>query len=95
MELLRIVLGLLAVFFAHYLGRSAARVRRQKLPKSAVYTWVLRTTVCLMGVYWGRGADLAAILFSALAAASLASGIHVERRVRKTEHLEDLMFPKD
>ncbi len=84
-ELLRILLGLLALFFAYALGRMIARLRRQKQPYTRALTWVLRTAVCLFGVLWNRGFDVTSIIFLALSAATFALGYFIEWRPRHVE----------
>jgi hypothetical protein len=81
-ELLRILLGLLAVFFAYALGRAIIRLRREKKPYTKALTWALRTTVCLFGVMWNRGLDATSIAFLVLCAAAFALGSHIEGRPR-------------
>ncbi len=84
-ELLRFLLGVLAMFFAYALGRTAARLRRQKQPYTRALTWILRTTVCLFGVLWNRGFDITSIAFVALSAAAFALGYYLEWRPRRVE----------
>jgi len=87
LQLIRIILMFLALFFAHFLGRVIARLRRQKLPYTKGLTWLFRTTVALFGIIWMRGFDLLSILALLLCAAALAAGIWVENRPRKVEEI--------
>ena len=87
LQLIRIILMFLALFFAHFLGRAIVRLRRQKLPYTKGLTWLLRTTVALFGIIWMRGFDLLSILALLLCAAALAAGIWVENRHRKVEEI--------
>ena len=84
-ELLRVLLGVLALFFAYALGRTVARLRKYKRPLTKALTWVLRTTVCLFGVLWNRGLNVTSILFLALSAATFAIGYYLEWRPRRVE----------
>lgn len=92
-QLLRVVLGLLAVFFAYELGRVGTRLRRQRQPLRRALAWALRTTVALGAVLWIRGLDLVGMVMLALAALSFAAGILVELRPRKTEQIH--LFPQE
>ncbi len=88
---LRLLLGLLALFFGYFLGRVATRQRRQNLPQSRTITWLLRTVVCLAGVLWSRGLDVVSIVFLVLTAASIGTGVYLESRPRHIE--ETHLFP--
>jgi len=92
---LRIALGLLAVFFGNYLGRSAARLYQGKEARARTVTWVLRTTVCVAAIFWGHGLDLLAAVAVALVALSLAAGIYAQLHPPKDEGLVKAMFPRD
>lgn len=80
MEVLRIFLGVLALFFAFQLGRIAMQLRRAGLPYTKALTWMLRTLVCLFAIVWVGGFDATAIVFLALAAAAVAGGAYVVSR---------------
>jgi uncharacterized membrane protein YoaK (UPF0700 family) len=84
-QLLRVALGILAVFFA--LGRVAARLLRNNQPYSKALTWVLRISVCLLAVFWRRGFDAISIATLALAAMGIAAGVIVEQRPRQVEEI--------
>jgi cytochrome c oxidase assembly factor CtaG len=86
-QLLRVVLGILAVFFAYALGRVAARLHRQNQPYSKALTWVLRVAVCVLAVFWRRGLDAISMATLALAAVGIAAGVLVEQRPRHTEEI--------
>ncbi len=92
-QFIRIILGLLSLFFAYFLGRVAIEVRRRKLPHTKLTTWVLRTAVCLFGVVWRRGLDATSIVFLVLAAASFAAGLYLEWRPRRIEEIH--LFPNN
>jgi hypothetical protein len=95
MPLLRAAIGLLAVFFAHYLGRSAAALYRGREARSRTITWALRAAVCVMGVLWGYGLDALAMVVLALALGSLGAGVWAQLRPPKDEGLVKQMFPEE
>jgi hypothetical protein len=86
-QLLRVTLGILAVFLAYALGRVVARLHRQNQPYSKALTWALRVTVCVLGVFWRRGLDATSIATLALAAVGLGFGVFVEQRPRHVEEI--------
>ncbi|HOK45374.1 MAG TPA: hypothetical protein PLK67_05555 [Bryobacteraceae bacterium] len=86
-ELLRVLLGLLALFFAYALGRTVARLRKYKRPLTKALTWVLRTAVCLFAVLWQRGLDVTSIVFLILSAATFGIGYYLEWRPRHVEEI--------
>lgn len=92
---LRMALGLLAVFFGHYLGRSAVRLYQGKEARARTMTWALRTTVCAAAVLWGHGLDLLAGVAGAAVALSLGAGVYAELHPPKDEGLVKMMFPKE
>lgn len=93
MNLLRGLLGVLGMFFAHMLGRSMVRSRREKQPKRILYTWGLRTAAALGAVCYG-GVDWVSIVTLVLAAASLALGIRTASRPPREEDLTETIFPE-
>ncbi len=92
---LRIALGLLAIFFSHYLGRSAVRLYQGQEARARTMTWVLRTAVCVAAILWGHGLDLLAALALALVAVSLGAGVWAQSHPPKDEGLVKMMFPKE
>ncbi len=92
-QVLRIFLTLLAMFFAYALGRMGTRLHLAGKPKTKALTWVLRVVVCVMGVAWPvRGhADLTLIVACVLVVLALGAGIYIEMRPRQVEevHLFD------
>ena len=86
-QLMRIMLMLLTLFFAHFLGRVYARLRRDRLPWTKGLTWVLRTAVGMFAVLWTGGLDTIGVATMLLGAASLAAGVGVEYRPRKHEEI--------
>jgi hypothetical protein len=88
---MRVVLGILGVFFCYALGRVIVRMRRDKLPLRKALTWFLRVTVCVFGVLWNRGLDATSIIVLVAAVLSLAGGAYLELRPRHVE--ETHLFP--
>ena len=91
-NLLRSLLGVLGLFFAHMLGRAMVKTRREKVPKRILYTWILRTAVALGGVCYS-GIDVVSILAIVLMAASFALGVRVALHPPAAENLTDTIFP--
>jgi hypothetical protein len=91
LDVLRVVLGLFCVFFAHLLGRSIVRVRRG-LPARGLYGWLIRTAITAGAILWHRGLDGIAIVAFTLAAASLVVGVWDEQRPKKQEDLTREIF---
>ena len=90
-DFLRAVLGLLCVFFAHFLGRSMVRVRRG-LPARSLYGWLIRTAITAGAILWHRGMDGVSIGAFTLAAASLVVGVWDEQRPKRQEDLTREIF---
>jgi hypothetical protein len=84
LDILRGVLGLLCVFFAHFLGRSIVRVRHGA-PARSLYGWLIRAAITVGAILWHRGLDNVAIVAFTLAAASLVVGVWDEQRPKKRE----------
>ncbi len=85
LQMLRVALGLMAVFFAAALGRVTVRLRRQKQPFSKALTWVLRVTLCVAAVFWKSGFDAVSITTLSLVIAAFAGGAIFEQRPRHEE----------
>ena len=92
LDMLRGILGLLCLFFAHFLGRSILRVSRGQQRSRHLVGWLLRTLICVGGVLWNRGVDTMAIVIFTLAAASLVIGAWDEQRPKKQEDLTRQIF---
>ena len=75
------------MFFAYALGRVATRLHNAGQPMAKALTWLLRTVVTLGAILWTRGFDLLSLVAIGLAAASLAAGIYVESRPRRSEEI--------
>jgi hypothetical protein len=93
-SLIRGLLGLLCIFFAHFLGRSIVRFRQGKEPRSRVIHWALRAVATGAGVLW-RGLDTISLVVLGLAVVSLLAGLRLETRPRQVDHLEKQMFPPE
>ncbi len=92
---IRILLGALCVFFAHYLGRSLAGRRRAWATNAAVMRWALRVLVTALGAAWG-GLDWVTFLWLGLAVASGGAGFYLVWRPQPArEDLARKMFPKE
>ncbi len=92
---LRILLGALCAFFAHYLGRSLAARSRARATNAQVMRWGLRVVVTGLGAAWGA-LDWITFLSLGLAASSGGFGFYLLWRPQPPE--EDLtreMFPKE
>ena len=81
------------MFFAYELGRAATRLHNAGQPIARALTWVLRTVVTLGAILWTRVFDPLAIVAIAAAMASLAAGIYLESRPRRTEEIH--LFTKE
>jgi hypothetical protein len=79
MQLLRVTLLLLALFFSHFLGRAGARLHQSRQPYTRALTWILRTVVALGAIVWTGGLDALSIAAVVLCAASFAWGVHREQ----------------
>ena len=90
-DILRVVLGLLCLLFAHFLGRSMVRVRRGR-PARSLYGWLVRLAIAAGAVVWRSGLDNLAIGVFTLAAASLVIGVWDEQRPKKQEDLSKEIF---
>jgi hypothetical protein len=92
LDVLRGFLGLLCLFFAHFLGRAMVRVRVRHEPLRKLYGWLVRTLITVFAILYRRGFDSIAIAALALAAASLAAGVWDEYRPKREEDLTGQMF---
>ncbi len=95
LSLIRAVLGLLTVFFAHFLGRSLMRLKQKRETGGRVAPWLLRFALALGAILWSGGWDATAIVTVVLAGASGVWGAWQERSPREPEDLSSRIFPKD
>ena len=91
LDVLRIVLGLLCLFFAHFLGRSIVRVQRGQSTRS-LYGWLIRTIIAGAVILFRRGLDGISIAAFTLAAVSLVIGAWDEQRPKRQEDLTKEIF---
>jgi hypothetical protein len=93
-ELLRVVLVLLAVFFGFMLGRAAVRAWRDGR-RRGLYGWTVRTLLTVGAAAWGRGVDRLVTALLVLLAVAVAGGAWAESRPRKPpEDLTREIFPE-
>jgi len=93
LDFVRVLLGLLGLFFAHFLGRSIVRVRRGGRARS-LYGWLIRTAITVGAILWRRGLDGISIGALTLAAVALVVGAWDEQRPKPEEDLTREMFGK-
>jgi hypothetical protein len=91
LDAMRVLLGLLCLLFAHFLGRSIIRMRHGQGARS-MYGWLIRMAIAAGGMVWHRGLDGIAIAAFTLSAASLAAGAWDEQRPKKQEDLTREIF---
>jgi hypothetical protein len=90
-DILRVVLGLLCLVFAHFLGRSMVRVRRGQNLRG-LYGWLIRLAIAAGVLVWRHGLDGVAIAVFTLSAAALVVGAWDEQRPKKQEDLTKEIF---
>ena len=92
--LLRIVLGLMCIVFAHLLGRSLAKKQQARKRGLRASSWTLRTLLAGGVLVWPYGIDWLAAVAYILAVASAVLAFYLQSRPKRVE--EDLtrtMFP--
>ena len=90
---LRVLLGVLCVFFAYYLGRSIGARLEGRTSIGRLMHWLLRVTVTAFGVAWG-GLDRWAVLTLCLAALSAGLGFYAQQRPTRRDDPETRIFPE-
>ena len=91
----RILLGVLCVFFSYWLGRALAARNRGQVANAQVMRWALRVTVTALGACWG-GIDWVALTSLGLALLSTGLGYYMVWRPQPPkENLAKQMFPED
>ena len=95
MNLVRAALGLLTVFFAHFLGRSLVCLGQRRIGGARVAPWLIRFGLAVGAIIWSGGLDATALF--TLAASSLAGGYGAWRqsRPRPPEDLTRQIFPEN
>ena len=94
LEFLRGALGVLCILFAHMAGRSGAALRKGQLKVSRLYAWVVRASVCAIGVAVRHPLDAIDIAVWTLGAAAFALGWWDASREKKSEDLARQIFPE-
>jgi hypothetical protein len=85
------MLGLLAMFFGYALGRVAVRLHQSGQPVAKALTWILRISVAVIAILWTGGLDTLGIVLLCLTALSVAAGVYLEMRPKRTEEIH--LFP--
>lgn len=93
--LLRIIVGVFCIAFAHFFGRSVIRFEQGKERQSRMLAWALRTIVTGAAASWRSWFDITTIAVWSLAVLSLAAGIYDEWRPKREENLQKIMFPPE
>ena len=91
LNVLRCFLGLLCLFFAHFLGRSIVRVQHGQRGRSLA-GWLIRTLIAAGAILWHRGLDTITIVFYTLSAMSLVIGAWDEQRPKPQDDLTKEIF---
>lgn len=92
---LRIVVGVLCVFFSFYLGRALAGRTRGRVSNSQVMRWSLRVLVTGLAAAWG-GLDRVTIPVLVLSLVSGGLGYYqIWRPQAPPEDLTKRMFPEE
>jgi len=94
-DFLRGVLGMLAIFFGHLSGRSAAAVRKGQQKLSRFYGWLIRTAICLLALSLRFRLDIIDIAVWSLCAGAFALGWWDGSRDKKPEDLTHQIFPEE
>ncbi len=87
-EFFRGVLGVIALGCAYMAARSVVGVRRGLLKLSRLYSWIIRTVVCLAAIAFRRSVDTVDLVVWTLTVLSFAIGYWQATRPPKVE--EDL-----
>lgn len=93
--LLRVIVGVFCVAFAHFFGRSVIRLQRGRERQSRTIAWGLRTIITGAAASWRSWFDLTTVVIWGLAVAALAAGVYDEWRPKHEEDLERIMFPPE
>ncbi len=93
--LLRVIVGVFCVAFAHLAGRSIIRLQQGRERQSRTIAWGLRTIITGAAASWRSWFDMTTVVVWGLAMAALAAGLYDEWRPKREEELERAMFPKE
>lgn len=92
---LRVLVGVLCVFFSFYLGRALAARARGLVTNAQLMRWALRVAVTGLAAGWA-GIDRVTVAALALALATGGAGYYLVWRPQPPkEDLTKKMFPKD
>ena len=94
LEFLRGALGVLCILFAHMAGRSGAALRKGQQKVSRLYAWLLRATVCAVGVALRHSLDSIDLGVWVLSVAAFAVGWWDASRGKKVQDLTREIFPE-
>jgi len=94
-DFLRGVLGVFAVGCAYMAGRTLVVFRQGRVKISALYSWILRMTVCLGAVAFRHELDLIDFVLWGMSAAAFALGFWGASHQKPPEDLTDQIFPQE
>lgn len=95
LAIVRAALGLLTVFFAHFLGRATVRAIERRGPRGRLVPWLIRFVLALGAIIWSGGLDKTAVITLVLAAGAGGYGAWQEAHPRPPEDLVKQMFPEE
>jgi len=95
LNIIRAVLGLLTIFFAHFLGRALVYSFERRSPRVRLGPWLIRFALALGAIIWSGGLDTTAVVTLVLATAAGGYGAWRQARPQKTEDLVRQMFPEE
>lgn len=92
---MRGIIGAIGIGCAYMLARSVVSLRKGQVKISRMYAWLLRTIVCLLGVWYPArpDTDTSDLVIWSLAAVAFGAGYWDASRVRKEEDLTHQIFP--
>src|SRR5258708_7370573 len=93
-EFLRGVLGIIGVGCAYMTGRSLLAMRRGHKP-SILYSWIIRSVLCLGAIVFRYSVDGIAMTIWALAALAVAAGYWQAMHRKPPEDLSHDIFPHE
>jgi hypothetical protein len=94
MEFLRGVLGLFGIACAYMTGRSAIAIRKGWEKPGRLYSWIIRTVLCLGAMAFRFPLDFADMAAWSLAAVAFGAALWNTSRVKKEEDLTSTIFPE-
>jgi hypothetical protein len=90
---LRMLMGVLCVFFAFYLGRSIGARLEGRTTNGPLMRWVLRVILTAFGAAWG-GLDRLAVAMLGLAVLSAGLGFYAQQRPTRHDDPASHIFPE-